>query len=399
MKSLLNKYFVQKKKFWQAVVLFLVFKLTLLVFLLNAKDILPFSQNDFDINSDHYIGPAQSEFEKGLSPYDAPQYLNIAFYGYKVMAEISDKIYAFFPLYPFLIKFFSGFAGGNLTATGIGISFIAHFIGFIVLYKLLILDLKYKEAFTVLKFFLIYPAAIFFIAVYTESLFFMLSVLTFYNLRRKNWWLAAATGFLGAITRPPGILLFVPFLIEYALQFKGMKLSEISKFILKDKLSFLAPFFVPLGTLTYFGYLYFTTGNFFAYFKALEVWGRSKLSIMNVINILYDRIIHFSELPFHSFYHSKVDLIMGLTFLVLIIMFWRKIRFSYLAYGLLIVIFPLLSGQTMSLMRYLSVSFPHFIILGILGAKYRNFNVFITLIFALLLSTFTVKFYNWYWIG
>lgn len=380
--------------------LFFTVKILLLVFVLLFYETIPFSQRDYDVNSDHFHGQAQSRLEMGLSPYDGPQYLDIAYFGYPKIGKTDSKKFAFFPLYPALIKIFAPIFSHNFTLSGVIISFISHLFGAIFFFKLLIFDKKEtKSAFSSLKYFLIYPTALFFFSVYTESLFFLLSVLTVYLLRQKKWWLAGMVGFLGALTRPPGILLFIPFIIEFFLYLREIKIKNFLRLKIREKISIFAPFLIPLGTFSYFVYLYLAIGNFNAYFDALSYWKKSAISLKNLFNVLFDKISHFNDLPLHSFYSSKLDLVFGLAFILLLLVFWKKIRFSYFAYGLALVILPLLSGQTMSLMRYLSVCFPVFMILGNLGAKNKVLDVFISTFSLLLLAIFSLKLFNWYWIG
>lgn len=395
-KNFLSRFKEEKKLLF----LFFGFKLILVVFVLSFYDLIPFSQRDYNLNSDHFHGQAQSRLEMGLSAYDGPQYLDIAYFGYEIIGEVDSKKYAFFPFYPLLIKVFAPLFNGNYTLSALLISLLAHLFGFILFFKLLNLEkTDEKGSWLSLKYFLIYPTAIFFLATYTESLFFLLSVLTFFLLRKKKFYLSALTGFLGALTRPPGILLFIPFVLELFFFLKETGFKNFLKSSIREKAKIITPLFVPLGTLSYFFYLKLITGNFNSYFEALAYWKRSELSLKNVFTVLFDRITNFASLPLHSFYASKLDLIFVLFFLSLLLIFYKKIRFSYFAYGLSLIFLPLLSGQTMSLMRYLSVCFPVFIILGKITKKNKVLDFILTLIFILLLSVFSLKFFNWYWVG
>ncbi len=390
---------MKREKSGSVLSLFFAFKITLLLFILLCHDFLPFSTWDYEHNSDHFLGQSQKGWEMGLSPYDSPHYLNLAYFGYVDMAYLDEKVRAFFPLYPSLIKIFSIYTGGNYTLAGLIVSFFAHLAGVLVFYRLVKLDWDRKTAVESVKFFLIYPTAFFFLAVYTESIFFLLSVTTFYLLRKRKWWWAGLVGFLGALTRPNGILLFAPFFIEYFLFFKEYGFRNWKGFFKDNPMAWLTPLMVPLGTVSYFLYLYFSTGDFFAYFSALEWWGRNSINPINLFELWADRIANFSQLPLHGFHTSKIDFVFGFIFLFSIILFQSKIRFSYFAYALLVIILPQLTGQTMSLTRYLSISFPHFILLGILSRKKPLIGWIISLIFILLLSIFSLNVYNWYWIG
>lgn len=386
-------------RIWRLIGFFLVFKAVLLLFGFTCRDIVPFSEYDYLNNSDHFYEQEQSILELNLSPYDGPQYLNIAYNGYVKMAEKDSKIYAFFPLYPLLIRIFAPLTNNNYTVAGLLISFVAHLLGIVYFYKLILLDDKEKIALNSVKYFLIYPAAIFFLAVYTEALFFLLSILVFYFIRKKYWWLAGLFGFLAAMTRPPGILLIVPFAIEYFIYLKDIKIRGIVDFFQRSKGSFLAALLIPAGLLTYFYYIYLTTGDFFFYFEALNYWGKGDIGFLNAIRSLYNHVLIFHSLSLHNFHSSKIDVVFGLFFLLLIPTMVKYLRPSYWIYGFLLLALPLSSGDTMSLTRYLAVSFPHFMFLGILGSKQKYWDLFLTLSFVLLMSLFAIIFVNWYWVG
>ncbi len=393
---------MKKNKSGSVLALFLGFKIILMFFVLCCYDFLPFSAWDYENNSDHFIGQNQEKWERGLSPYDSPHYLNLAYFGYENMGYFDEKVRAFFPLYPTLISIFSFYTGKNYTLAGLIISFFAHLAGTLIFYQLVKLDWDKKTAFESVKFFLIYPTAFFFLSVYTESLFFLISVTMFYLLRRRRWWWAALTAFLGGLCRPNGILLALPFAVEYLVFFREFGFKNWKEFLRDNYKTLITPAAAPLGTLSYFTFLYFITGNFFAYFEAIEWWGRSSINLMNFFNLIWNRIANFQSLPLHGFHNSKIDFTFGLLFLLSIIVFGilkRKIRLSYTLYSLAIILLPQLSGQTMSLTRYLSVSFPHFILLGILSRKSPTIGWLISLISILFLSIFALQSFNWYWVG
>ena len=74
------------------------------------------------------------------------------------------------------------------------------------LYKLLEHEYDRSVARRAIFYVSIFPTAFFFSAVYTESLFFMLTVASFYYMRVHRWWLAGAIGFFAALTRVEGVL-------------------------------------------------------------------------------------------------------------------------------------------------------------------------------------------------
>ncbi len=364
--------------------------------------LMPFSQYDFDVNGYHYPDQNHSVFEKAFAPQDGQWYLEIAKYGYTGKHDGYDpgtRKYAFFPLYPALIRLFSVFTSGNLYISGILVSLLASIVGVIYFYELILLDFSKKIALNSVFYFLIFPMSIFYSAIFTESLFFLCSIATFYYCRKRQWWLCGIFGFFAAITRSPGVLLLVPVVYEYDLYVREINSQSFVDFIRKAKYNFLSILLIPLGLLSYFYYSFRTSGDFFAPVNALKTWGRSSLNIPHIFSQFYDRIMHFSTLPLHSFRESQLDIIFTLFFLALLLPMIRKIRKSYLIYSLLIIISPFSSGMVMSMIRYVSISFPQYLFLGYYGSKNEFINKAIIVLFLFLLSIFTFRFMNWYWVA
>ncbi len=140
--------------------------------------------------------------------WDAVHYIDIATVGY----HGTDM--AFFPLYPLLIAAL-GVSIGNHLIAGLVISNVAFFFGLLFLYKLLEHEYSRDVARRAIFYVSIFPTSLYFSAVYPESLFFMLSVASFYYMRGRRWWMAGIIGFFAAMTRVEGVLLTVPFAIEW----------------------------------------------------------------------------------------------------------------------------------------------------------------------------------------
>src|SRR5471030_3341835 len=139
--------------------------------------------------------------------WDAEHYIGIAEQGYHV-TEV-----AFFPLYPLLIRIVGSVTGSHLIA-GLLISNIASFFGLLFFYKLVEHQFNRQVAHRATFYISIFPTSVFFSAVYTESLFFALTVASFYYIREHRWMTAGAIGALAALTRAEGILLIAPYCIE-----------------------------------------------------------------------------------------------------------------------------------------------------------------------------------------
>jgi hypothetical protein len=140
--------------------------------------------------------------------WDGEWFLRIAQHGYDRFST------AFFPLYPWLLSL----AGPSQTAEslwGLGISNVCFFFALVFLFRLTALEhgpAIARRAVWLLAFF---PVTFFFSALYTESLFLLLSVAAFYYIRKKRWGFAGILAGLAGLTRNSGGILFVMLVIEY----------------------------------------------------------------------------------------------------------------------------------------------------------------------------------------
>jgi len=138
--------------------------------------------------------------------FDGVRYLSIAGRGY-----ISEA--AFFPLYPILIRFFSGIFGTGATfgfiqfISGLLISNIFFLLSLIIFYKLIRLDFSKKIAKKTILKLLIFPTSFFFASIYSESLFLFLTLLSFYFARKGKWISASISAFFLSVTRLVGVLI------------------------------------------------------------------------------------------------------------------------------------------------------------------------------------------------
>jgi hypothetical protein len=142
--------------------------------------------------------------------WDSVWYLAIAQGGYDHQAART----AFFPLYPLLMRGLGIVIGSNLLA-GICISLAAFLAALVLLYRLVALELDDELARITVLLIAFCPMAYFFSAVYSESLFFALSVGCIWLARTGRWGWAGLLGGLAAAERASGITLVVPFVLLY----------------------------------------------------------------------------------------------------------------------------------------------------------------------------------------
>lgn len=147
--------------------------------------------------------------------WDANYYLDIARLGY-----FKPEAAAFFPLYPLLIHVVTTILGPTheLIAAML-VSNLATFVAFVGMNCLVIQEGgDQRTAGQTLLVLAAYPLAFFLAAPYTEGVFLACALWALFAARRGWWFWAALAGFLGALSRPTGIVLFAPLVYEFGRQ-------------------------------------------------------------------------------------------------------------------------------------------------------------------------------------
>ena len=149
---------------------------------------------------------------------DSGYYISIALNGYATMAD-----WNFFPLYPAAMKALSlplmpFFELNAFELAGFVISNVAFFVSVYFFYKLTNkIFSSPKLALIASAFYSFWGGAVFYSAIYSESLFMALALGAFYYLEEDKLPTAVLLGFLAAFTRSNGFLVCIPFII-YAFQ-------------------------------------------------------------------------------------------------------------------------------------------------------------------------------------
>lgn len=300
--------------------------------------------------------------------FDGVHYLSIAQNGYSIYQQ------AFFPLYPLLIKLLTPIFSGKDLLAGLFVSFVSLFGALYFLYKLVLLDYKDKIAQRVIFFLLIFPTSFFFTFVYTESLFLVLIVGSFYFARTKNWLMAGIFASFASATRLVGIFLLPALLFEFYEQNKTN--MNLQKFLLKKE-NIYNLLFIGLGIFGLLGYMIFLQLNYndpIAFIHAQAGFGNGRevdrIILFYQVVWRYMRMIFLTRLD-PLFFTVWLELLSTFLFLtLLIISFVKKVRKSYLLFAILSYIIPTFSGTFSSMPRYVLVLFPCFISLGLIENKY-----------------------------
>ncbi len=317
--------------------------------------------------------------------FDGVHYLSIARNGYFQYEQ------AFFPFFPLLIKFLSVFFRDNALFSALLIVHICFFTLLVVLWKLVRLDFSSQVASWTIVFLLFFPTSFFFLSIYTESLFLLLTIGSFYAARKNKWLLASILGAFATSTRFVGIFLFPALIYEW---WK----SSIDKKNNVKKYQLLYLLLIPLGLSIYMMYLQTSVHDSFAFIHSQPAFGagRSGGTIITLPQVLYRYIKILLTVPFTN-YDVWVSLVELLTFfggLSILIFFWKNVRISYTLFSLLALVLPTLSGTLSSMPRYVLVMFPLFIVFASIKSIYvKCIILFCSFLLLILLTSLFLRGY------
>ncbi len=286
-----------------------------------------------------------------LCSADAGWYLKIAKYGYDPGPFTADvpHNWVFFPLFPLLIRCLAGVFRSYLFSAFV-ISNVSFFAG---LYCLLLLLQQQGYSRTlitrVLWLVAINPVSYFFLAPWTESLFFFLLVSVFLLLERSRPLAAGAVMMLASATRPTGLLILPGFL--YALHERKM-LTKAS--------GLAAAALTPLGTASFAVFLYFHTGNAMAFSANQIAWGRNTGSLparlLQLLSSLGDIIAPWNFILLSAL-STAVALAAG-------VHLCRRGQISWALVILVPLAVALSTGTFWSIARFVMVLFPVFVVIA-----------------------------------
>ncbi|MBM3205318.1 hypothetical protein FJZ41_00500, partial [Candidatus Shapirobacteria bacterium] len=172
----IKKWFKQNKKVLKFTLLvFVVWQILIAVVIALGVKYFPTS-NQYLYTEKQIVNPS---WLWSRANFDGIHYLDIARRGYGVYQQ------AFFPLYPKLIAFLTPVFGGQALVAGWVISLVCFYFSLFFFYKLLALDFSERITKRTLFYLLVFPTTFFFTTVYTEALFFLLIIGSFYLARTK----------------------------------------------------------------------------------------------------------------------------------------------------------------------------------------------------------------------
>jgi hypothetical protein len=285
--------------------------------------------------------------------WDASAYLRIAQHGYTAVGDGRWDI-VFFPVYPTLMALF-GFPTGDYILGGVIVSGIASALLAIYFHRLVRLDYSPGVADRAIWFLFIFPTAYFLHIPYTESLFLVLVVGTFYAARKQRWLLAGMLGGLACATRVNGLILCAALPFELWTAWKQDR---------KLRASWAWLGLIPLGFLVYLGLNYFVTGNSFTFLTMQREHWQKYLSnpIPGVLGKFHAVWTDTRPAPRIEILFEAVFIAIGFIGTAL---GWRYLRASYRVWMVLCWLLFVSTSFIISVPRYTITMFPLFIVMAI----------------------------------
>jgi hypothetical protein len=333
--------------------------------------------------------------------WDSIWYVQIAHSGY---SNSHDP--AFFPLYPLLIRVV-GWAVGSLPLAGLLVSLVSLLAALEIVRRLTELELGTEAAGAAVLLLAFTPMAVFFSAVYTESLFLALSAGMFLAARHERWWLAGVLGGLAAATRVTGVLLVIPFALLFFEQRRRAASARPLGLVLPARRHFrkvLWGLLIPAGVVSYSAFLAAKGYGWMASMQAQDVfWGHYlagpfggvRDGVVAAWTQLHATFSGRPSPPDHSPVLQLMVLVVSAAALAGTVKRLSPAYAIYAAIALLVTISSPTSGDPLrALDRYAAVLFPLFMAGGAWAAE-RGLTRRLVLVSSIGLVFFAVQFATW----
>ncbi len=338
--------------------------------------------------------------------WDSVWFLRIAKHGYDAASGAAS---AFYPLYPGAVGVIGRALFGHYVLAGILVSLAAAFGSFLLLHRLAEEQLGADGARRAVLYLAVFPFTLFLQAVYSESLYLLLTLAAFALAERSRFLAAGAVAGLALLTRPVGVAL--------------LPALGVLAWRERERLRALASLGIALPIFAaYPVYLWRAEGDPWAFVHAQRLWSRH-LSPAGPLGGIWDGLragwAAIEQLASGSHTHvywtavQDTDPIRAATinlenlaFLVLFgaltMVAWRRFGAPYGLFAALSLAIPLSVPSErwplLSLPRFGLTIFPFFLALAALGGRPRVHTAVVG-ISSLLLGVAVVQWALWQWVA
>lgn len=329
------------------------------------------------------FGPNKNfDFWASWAQWDGGHYLKLAKAWY-----IQSSDFAFFPLFPAVVRILSGLLGENYLLSGLIISNLSFLAFLLVFYRFVQEKFSSKVAYSTVISLIVFPTTFFAVALYSESLFLLFCALTFWFLLRKKFLHASIAASLASLTRGVGVFLILPIFYSYLSSIR-FDLRKINVRVLHVSVAF-------FGFSLYALYLFANFNDPFNFLTAQGFWQRSIIDPASTIFGYAWAMLFRGPRPLNDYF----DLALTLLFLSSLILGTKRLPSSLWIFSILTVLLPASTGTLTSMPRYLIASLGVFIILGQLLETNPKLKPVLWSISLVLQVILTSLFINGFWVA
>jgi hypothetical protein len=336
--------------------------------------------------------------------WDSGWFLGIADHGYSDPGHST----AFFPAYPLLIKIVGAPLLGHDLLAGVLISLVTSAAAFVLLYQLGREAVGEDSSRRAVLYLALFPTTLFLIAVYSESLYLLLSIAAFLFGVRRQWARAGVAVGLAALTRVAGVML-LPALAVLAWRSPNRRGALVRLAIS-----------IPIMALwpLYLGLKYHRP---FVFLSAQRAGWDRRLSDAGPLGGAWDALVdgwrgvrqlvagsghnYFPNADHGAMYGAGLNL-EQLAYAVLLVTLgvyaWRRLGAPYGLFVLASLALPLSdpvpTAPLLSMPRFALGVFPVFLVLGTLGRR-RRLDIGLIAVFSLLLGINLARWVLWLWVA
>ena len=280
---------------------------------------------------------------RSLTTWDGDWFVGIARNGYHLEAfgDTGYHDYAFFPLYPMLVRVLAVPWPNLVGLIAIALNFVLFAIALVLLVRLARPHLGEARAIRAAALLALFPFSFVYTMAYSETLTLILIVLSFLAVEHGYAGRAGIAFGLASLTRAQSAFFLVPLLLAARKQ-PG------------PRLRWLALGLGPLATLSYIVWVAFFTGSWNGYFGSYAAWGRNTGGAAAGSGSVATALAG----PLALYFAALMILLM---FAVGLFVFARRDRipFEYMVIPAIALIMLLVSGSLEAVGRVVLLSFPY----------------------------------------
>ena len=338
--------------------------------------------------------------------WDSVWFLRIAEHGYDAASGAAS---AFYPLYPGTVAVVGRAFFGHYVLAGILISLAAALGSFLLLHRVGEERLGADGARRTVLYLAVFPFALFLQAVYSESLYLLLTLAAFALAERKRFLAAGGVTGLALLTRPTGLAL-LPALVLLAWRERD-RLRAVGSLAV-----------APLLFAAYPLYLWRAEGDPWAFLHAQRIWTRH-LSPAGPLGGIWDGLragwagveqlasgshthVYWTTVqntdPLRAATLNLENLAFLVLFVALTVIAWRRFGAPYGLFAAVSLAIPLSVPSErwplLSMPRFGLTIFPLFLALASVGARPRVHTAILA-VSSLLLGVAVVQWALWQWVA